>query len=167
MSDYTDERWTLTSERAALEQFLDYQRRGLILKVEGIDDELARKAPTVSSLSLMGLVKHAATWERRWFQVILAGREFSDGWPEVLTEPQDADLFVDENETLAYWLAQYREQIAESRAVAASMDLDSPCARPDIIECNVRFVLFHMIEETARHGGHADIIRETLDGVRG
>jgi hypothetical protein len=46
------------------------------------------------------------------------------------------------------------------------MDLDSPCARKDIIECKVRYVLFHMIEETARHGGHADIIRETLDGTR-
>ncbi|HEY1822122.1 MAG TPA: DUF664 domain-containing protein [Trebonia sp.] len=47
------------------------------------------------------------------------------------------------------------------------MDLDARCARPDLIECNVRYVLFHMIEETARHAGHADIIRETLDGSRG
>jgi hypothetical protein len=47
------------------------------------------------------------------------------------------------------------------------MDLDSPCARKDIIECNVRYVMFHLIQETARHAGHADIIRETLDGSRG
>jgi hypothetical protein len=47
------------------------------------------------------------------------------------------------------------------------MDLDSPCARHDIIECNVRYVMFHMIQETARHAGHADIIRETLDGSTG
>jgi hypothetical protein len=66
-----------------------------------------------------------------------------------------------------HWIAYYREQIEQSRAVTASMDLDSPCALPDIIECNVRYVLFHMIEETARHAGHADIIRETLDGSRG
>ncbi|MFK5583575.1 DUF664 domain-containing protein [Serinicoccus sp. LYQ131] len=54
-----------------------------------------------------------------------------------------------------------------SRAVVASMGLDSPCARNDIIECNVRYVMFHMIQETARHTGHADIIRETLDGSTG
>ena len=80
---------------------------------------------------------------------------------------RDADLLVDENDTVDRWVAYYREQIAQSRAVAASMDLDDPCARRDIIECNVRYVLFHMIEETARHAGHADIIRETLDGSRG
>ena len=76
-------------------------------------------------------------------------------------------MMVDENDTVDYWVAHYREQIAQSMAVAASMDLVSPCARTDIIECNVRYVLFHMIEETARHAGHADIIRETLDGSRG
>ena len=112
-----------------------------------------------------GLVKHAATWERRWFQVVMGGRELPDGWPAVQTEPRDADLMVDESDTVDHWVGYYREQIDESRAVAASMDLDSPCARQDIIECNVRYVLFHMIEETARHGGHADIIRETLDGI--
>ncbi len=59
------------------------------------------------------------------------------------------------------------EQIEQSHAVVASMDLNSPCARKDIIECNVRYVMFHMIQETARHAGHADIIRETLDGSTG
>jgi hypothetical protein len=118
-------------------------------------------------LSLLGLVKHAATWERRWFQVIMAGRDFPHEWPTIEPDPEDADLMVDENDTLDHWIAHYREQIELSRAVVASMDLDDPCARPDLIECNVRYVLFHMIEETARHTGHADIIRETLDGARG
>jgi hypothetical protein len=162
----SDHRVALTSEREALENFLDSQRKGLLLTIEGLDDETARKVPTASSLSLLGLIKHAATWERRWFQVILAGRELPDQWPAVLTEPLDADLMVDENDTVDHWVAYYREQIEQSRAIAASMDLDSPCARKDIIECNVRYVLFHMIEETARHGGHADIIREALDGKR-
>ena len=74
---------------------------------------------------------------------------------------------VDESDTVDHWVASYREQIEQSRAVVASMDLDSPCVREDIIECNVRYVMFHMIQETARHAGHADIIRETLDGSRG
>ncbi len=167
MSDYRDERVALASEREALESFLDSQREGLLRKIEGLDDEMARKAPTASSLSLLGLVKHAATWERRWFQVLMGGRDFPNEWPTVLSEPSDADMMVDENDTVDHWIAYYREQIEQSRAVTASMDLDSPCARPDIIECNVRYVLFHMIEETARHAGHADIIRETLDGSRG
>jgi uncharacterized damage-inducible protein DinB len=159
--------FALGSERAALEMNLDAQREGLIRKIEGLDDAMARQAPTASSLSLLGLVKHAVTWERRWFQVIMAGRELPDGWPTVRPEPRDADLMVDESDTVDHWVASYREQIEQSRAVVASMDLDSPCARTDIIECNVRYVMFHMIQETARHAGHADIIRETLDGSRG
>ena len=158
---------TPTSEHGALENFLDAQRVGLIRKVEGVGDELARRAPTASSLSLLGLIKHAATWEQRWFQVIMAGRQSPDRWPEVMPEPRDAELLIRDNDTVAYWLAVYREHIETSNAIAASMDLDAPCARTDLIECNLRYVLLHMIEETARHAGHADIIRETLDGSRG
>jgi uncharacterized damage-inducible protein DinB len=159
--------FSLGSEREALEMNLDAQREGLIRKIEGLDDAMARQAPTASSLSLLGLVKHSTTWEARWFQVVMAGRELPDGWPEVEPEPRDADLMVDDSDTVDHWVAAYREQIEQSRAVVASMDLDTPCARNDIIECNVRYVMFHMIEETARHAGHADIIRETLDGSRG
>jgi uncharacterized damage-inducible protein DinB len=154
------------SEREALEGFLDRQREALISKVEGLDDATARKTPTVSSLSLLALVKHSAIWERRWFQVIVGGRRFPGEWPEVKDEEQ-TDLMVDETDTVDHWVAYYREQISESRAVTASKDLDAPCAQPLLIECNVRWVMGHMIEETARHAGHADIIRETIDGSRG
>ena len=68
---------------------------------------------------------------------------------------------------MSHWIAVYREQFEESNKIAASMDLDTPCARTDLIECNLRYVLLHLIEETAGHAGHADIIRETLDGTRG
>jgi hypothetical protein len=162
-----DDQNFLTSERAALVNFLDAQRQGLIRKVEGLDDAQARTAPTASSLSLLGLVKHSATWEQRWFGVVIAGREVLDGWPGVRTDPRDADLFVDDTDTVNGWVAAYRNAIAESNAIVADLDLDSRCARDDIIECNVRYVLYHMIEETARHAGHADIIRETIDGTKG
>lgn len=158
---------TPTSEHAALENFLDAQRIGLIRKVEGVSDELARRAPTASSLSLLGLIKHAATWEQRWFQVVMAGRQSPERWPEVMPEPRDAEFIILDSDTVAHWIAVYREHIERSNAIAASMDLDAPCARPDLIECNLRYVLLHMIEETARHAGHADIIRETLDGSCG
>ena len=155
------------SEREALENMLEAQRIGLIRKVEDVSDELARQAPTASSLSLLGLVKHAATWEQRWFQAVMAGRQLPDRWPEVEPEPHDADFIVGESDTVSHWIAVYREQFEESNKIAASMDLDTPCARTDLIECNLRYVLLHLIEETARHAGHADIIRETLDGTRG
>ena len=129
MSSDENKQFALASEREALENFLDAQREGLIRKIEGLDDAAARQTPTASSLSLLGLVKHSATWERRWFQVVMGGREFPDGWPAVQTDPRDADLIVDENDTVDDWVGYYREQIAESRAVAASLDLDSPCAR--------------------------------------
>lgn len=158
---------TPVSEREALENFLEAQRIGLIRKVEGVSDELARQAPTASSLSLLGLVKHAATWEQRWFQVVMAGQQSPDRWPEVKPKPDDAEFIFRESDTLSHWIRVYRGQIEKSNAIAASMDLDARCARTDLIECNVRYVLFHMIEETARHAGHADIIRETLDGARG
>jgi hypothetical protein len=155
------------SEREALEGFLDRQREALIRKTGGLDDATARKAPTASALSLLGIVKHCALWERRWFQVIAAGRRFPGEWPEGNYTGMAEDFVVDENDTVEQWVAYCREQIEQSRAVAASMDLDTRCPRADLIKCNVRYVLFSMIEETARHAGHADIIRETLDGSVG
>jgi uncharacterized damage-inducible protein DinB len=166
MSSAENEQFALTSERAALENFLDAQREGLIRKIEGLDDSTARRAPTASALSLLGLVKHATTWERRWFQVVLCGAASGEDWPTV--RGQDERTFmVGEHDTVDDWVEKYREQIEQSRAVAAAMDLDSRCARTDLIDCNLRYVLFHLIEETARHAGHADLIRETLDGSRG
>jgi hypothetical protein len=74
---------------------------------------------------------------------------------------------VDERDTVEDWIARYLAAVEQSRRIAAAKDLDAPGARPDVVDCNLRYVLLHMIEETARHAGHADIIRETIDGVRG
>ena len=79
------------TERAGLREFLDMQRDALIEKLRGVSDEDAKRAPTVSSLSLLSLVKHSATWERRWFQVVVAGLRFAGEWPEV--QPQDENAF--------------------------------------------------------------------------
>lgn len=64
-------------------------------------------------------------------------------------------------------MARYERAAETSRQIVAAMELDHSCARTDVIDCNLRLVLLHMIEETARHAGHADLIRETLDGSRG
>jgi len=152
------------SEREALSSFLDRQRDILVRKIEDLTDQDARTAPTVSSLSLLGILKHCALWERRWFQVIFAGRSFPGDWPEVRS-PLREDFTVGENDTVRHWLGFYREQVEESRNVVAAADLDAPCTmEPDR---NLRWVLLHHIEEVARHAGHADIIREAIDGSTG
>jgi hypothetical protein len=151
------------SERAGLIEFLAYQREALIKKLDGVSDDDARLAPTASSLSLLSLVKHSAIWERRWFQVIVAGRSFPGEWPDV-TDGLDATFDLVDSDTVDTVLGFYREQIAESQQILETFDLDAPCAWPDQ---NLRWVALHLIEETARHAGHADILRETIDGSRG
>lgn len=155
------------NERDALACFLDRQRDALAGKVRGVSDADARRAPTASSLSLLGLVKHAAVWEERWFQGIVAGRPLPDGWPDHESPIPGEDFLVDDGDTVTEWVARYEQAAQTSRQIAAAMELSQSCARTDVIDCNLRCVLLHLIEETARHAGHADLIRETLDGSRG
>jgi len=154
------------SEREALTAFLDKQRRILVRKIEGVTDDDARSAPTVSSLSLLGIVKHCALWERRWFQVIFAGRSVPGDWPEVRTKIS-ADFVVGPDDSVLPWVTFYAEQVEESRRIVADSDLDARCALPGMEQRNLRWVLLHHIEEVARHAGHADIIREAIDGSTG
>jgi Protein of unknown function (DUF664) len=155
------------AERAGLCEFLDYQREALIGKLQGLDDEQARMTPTVSSLSLLSLIKHSAIWERRWFQVVVAGRRFPDEWPDVQSDQADPTFRLTDDDTVSTVVADYRQQIAASQEILSTFDLGLPCAWPEMANRNLRWVAFHMIEETARHAGHADIIRETIDGGRG
>jgi hypothetical protein len=159
--------FSTSAERDALCGFLDLQRAALIRKIDGVSDADARTAPTASSLSLLGLIKHSALWERRWFQVAVAGRAFPGEWPEDTWKGMAEDFRVDDQDTVERWVACYREQAGISREITASLELDAPCAQPDLKDLNLRWVLLHLIEETARHAGHADIIRETIDGQRG
>ena len=154
------------TERTGLREFLDYQREALIDRVQGLSDAQARLTPTVSSLSLLSLLKHSAIWERRWFQVIVAGRRFPGEWPEVRSQELDPTFRLTDQDRVETVVADYREQIAASNEVLSTLDLDSPCAWPEMADQNLRWVALHMIEETARHAGHADIIRETIDGSR-
>jgi uncharacterized damage-inducible protein DinB len=154
------------AERAGLLEFLDMQREALIDKAQGLSDAQARLTPTVSSLSLLSLLKHSAIWERRWFQVIVAGRSFPGEWPEVRSQEVDSTFRLTDHDTVETVVADYREQIAASNEVLSALDLETPCAWPDMADQNLRWVALHMIEETARHAGHADIIRETIDRNR-
>jgi hypothetical protein len=159
--------FSTSNERDALAGFLDRQRNALVRKVRGVSDADARRAPTASSLSLLGLLKHSTVWESRWFEGVVAGRPLPDGWPEHESPIPDEDFLVGDGDTVEQWVARYEEAAEMSRQIVAAMALDDSCVRTDIIDCNLRNVLLHLIEETARHAGHADLIRETLDGSRG
>jgi len=155
------------SERYALAAFLDVQRSALVRRAEGLSEVDARRVPTASALSLLSLLKHSAIWEERWFQGVVAGQPLADRWPEQESDIPDADFLLGDGDTVDQWLTRYRDASELSRGIVASRELNMACARADVLDCNVRWVILHLIEETARHAGHADIIREALDDSRG
>lgn len=155
------------AERSALTIVLDQQRNGLVHKLSGLTDAEVRLTPTASSLSLLSLVKHSTAWERRWFQVLIAGRELPGEWPQVPDAHHDSTFDLAETDTIESVIADYRAEIAGAQQVLDALDLDAYCAEPRVAGMTTRAAVLHMIEETARHAGHADIIREQIDGSRG
>jgi uncharacterized damage-inducible protein DinB len=154
------------SEAETLSGFLDFQRATLLWKLEGLDDEQLRRAMVPSGTSLLGLVKHLAYVERSWFQRVWAGQEVSFPWTQ---EDPDADWRIEPDETTEGIVALYHGECDRSRQiVAAASALDEAVVHPRWKEAvSRRWILTHMIEETARHVGHADILREQIDGVVG
>ena len=151
-------------EMAGLTMFLDSQREAILRKVEGLSDEQAKRVPTASSLSLFSIVKHLAFVERRWFQNSVAGNDIPGLWPAA--DPAE-ELEVREGDTIESVRALYEQRIAESQAITAEAADPDAAAHPADIGLNLRWILLHMIEETARHAGHADLLRETIDGSKG
>lgn len=154
---------TSASEREVLESFLDDLRDTILWKQEGLTREQALRSLVPSGISLLGIVKHLAFVERYWFQDRFAGRDVAFPWSE---QDPDADWRVEEWESPEGVADFYRSEIAQSRAVQADAPgSDAPSARGKPV--SLRWVLVHMIEETARHAGHADLLREAADGATG
>jgi uncharacterized damage-inducible protein DinB len=157
-------------EPETLNAFLDYHRATLLNKVEGVSDEDLRRPLVPSGTTLLGLVKHLAHVERWWFSDVFAGREVHYPWSDA--DP-DADLRVEPEESTDLVLDLFRTEIEASRAiVAGASSLDDLSARAlprggEVVRYSLRWILVHMIEETARHNGHADILREQIDGATG
>jgi uncharacterized damage-inducible protein DinB len=152
----------VADERDGLLTFLAQQRDSVRAAVLGLTDEQARQTPAASTLSLGGLVKHCARTERRWVVAGIAGEPLPGLWP-----PEDwpADFRLESDETLAGVLRYYAETAERTeQIVAAAPDLGAPPASDERL--SVRWVLLHLIKETARHAGHADLLRESLDGQR-
>ncbi|HEY7062265.1 MAG TPA: DinB family protein [Chloroflexota bacterium] len=159
----------VTDERDGLLAYLAQQRDGLRYAAHGLTDEQARATPTVSALSIGGLIKHVARVERYWTVGIVAQRPL----PEMGTEDYESGFRLEAGETLADALDRYAAVAAETEAIIAGIaDLGQPVPVPkdvpwfpkDVEAWSVRWVLLHLIQETARHAGHADIIREAIDG---
>ena len=160
----------ITDERQGLLAFLEHQRQALRNAVYGLPEDQARRRPTASELSLGGLVKHLLHGEGNWADLI-EGRPVDENGA---FEEYMASFVLGDDEALAGVLQQYQEAAARTDAIVAGVDdLDRrvplPPAPwyPDPEGCTVRWILLHLIEETARHAGHADILREALDGAQG
>jgi len=126
--------FSTANELDALQSYLDEMRQALVRKVGGLSGQDARRASTVSSLSLLAILKHCAVWECRWFQVVFAGRPDPDGWPAVRGEP-DGTFVLGDDDTVDSVLADYRAQIAASCDILAAGDLDARCALPSGRTC--------------------------------
>ncbi len=150
-----------TDERETLVTFYRYLRERLLAKLDGLDDAAARHPGVDSGTSLLGLAKHVLGVEYFWFGMTMAGR----------ADEELADDDLRDTDTIESVRALGERVAAESEGILATIDLDAATAthpgNPDSIPPNNRWVLVHMIEETARHCGHADIIREQLDGSVG
>jgi uncharacterized damage-inducible protein DinB len=145
------------------------QRALVHWKCEGLTEDDAHRSVLEPSplMTMAGLVSHLRWVEHCWFEVLFLGRPAGDN-PQFVDEPEDADMLVD-GIPLAQLLADYERQCATSNEIVAAHSLDETGTHPDFkaAAASLRWMLLHMIEETARHLGHADAIRELLDGTKG
>lgn len=157
-----------TDERAQLEAFLDWYRAVLVRKIHGVSEEDARRRLVGSATTLGGIGKHMRWVELNWFQRALAGRPDSDlPTPPFTDDDPDADFRLEPDETVHQIVAEYRQECARSREAAAGRGLDETGQTRRLGPVTLRWIYLHMIEETARHAGHADILREQIDGSIG
>jgi uncharacterized damage-inducible protein DinB len=154
-------------EREMLRAFLDFHRETLELKCAGLsDDQLRLQASPPSTLTLLGLVRHMAEVERTWFRRVINGEDI----PLVWSDAGDYQVAYDANRsTGAVAFDAWRDEVEHARAIeraAPSLDVTGYQARWEE-NVSLRLVMLHMIHEYARHNGHADFLREAIDGTTG
>jgi hypothetical protein len=167
----------VASEREALSVFLRQQHDGIRNAAYGLTDEQAHAVPSRSAISIAGVVKHVAFTERTWLERARAGADglSADSRPTQVQAQEYGQDWNPEGQTIAHLLAAF-DVVAtdvEAAALDPTLDLDAPVPVPrdapwfpkDVDAWSVRWVLFHILEEAARHAGHADIVREHLDGA--
>ncbi|MEU2432921.1 DinB family protein [Streptomyces sp. NPDC007861] len=154
-------------ERETLRAYLDYHRATLAMKCEGLsDDELRRASMPPSTLSLLGLVRHMAEVERTWFRRIIDREDVPFLWSD---KGDRQEAFDTSDATAAEAFAAWEAEIAHARRIereAESLDVTGYFPRWDE-DVSLRLVMLHLIHEYARHNGHADFLREGIDGTVG
>ncbi|MFZ3269357.1 MAG: DinB family protein [Mycobacterium sp.] len=153
----------LAGERATLEAFLDDYREIVARKASGLSDADARRALVTSPTTVGGLIKHLRWAEYGWFEQLL--QERSNDNRRAHERSWEFEFLPDES--LPTLLAEYQSQCEESRRIAARYPLDHVVPHHRIGTVSLRWIYVHMIEETARHTGQLDILREQLDGATG
>lgn len=136
--------------------FLAFVRDAVVRKLEGLSEDDARRLPEGKLISLLGIVNHLTHVEWRWIDGGMSGEEVSRS---------EDEFFPAEGLTVDEAIAAYRARAAKSDEVIRAMSLTDPCSFGE--DLDLRWVLLHLIEETARHAGHADAVRELLDGTTG
>lgn len=162
----------VADERTAVREWLEYHRATLLMKINGLSDAQARtRAISSSNLSLLGLLRHMVVVECYWFTWVVAGVDREPLF--VSDDDRDFDFNFDDAVTLEEALLAFDAEVNESRRFEAACEsLDSLAARTEVrdgadFRPDLRWVMLHMIEEYARHNGHADILREAIDGEAG
>lgn len=157
----------IADERLMLANWLDWHRQTLEVKCQGLSQaQLRERSVPPSDLSLLGLVRHMASVEWAWFRYTLEGSEVPDSIKSA--DDPHADFSQVETASVEEAFALWRAEIAHAREVSASLDLEAIGKRQRHGEdCSHRWVLVHMIEEYARHNGHADLLRQRIDGATG
>lgn len=154
-----------------LEAWLDFHRATLVLKCSGLkDDQLRLASAAPSSMTLLGLVQHLAVVERNWFQHVFAGQDL----PAVLEESNVDGFALVEDRGLEEAMAIWQKEVDRGRELIAAASLDDvghlseqDAGHVGDAGVSLRWIMIHMIEEYARHNGHADLIRERIDGFAG
>lgn len=154
----------MVSEKEMLWVALDRHRDAVVWKLQGLGDDDLRRPMVPSGTSLLGMVKHLASVEYGWFCETF-GRE-TEPLPFVDDDPE-ADMRAEPDESAADILAFYERARAASDKVIDELDLDDTGRTERGDEPSLRWVLIHMVEETCRHAGHVDIVREMIDGMAG
>ncbi|WP_201777121.1 DinB family protein [Streptacidiphilus neutrinimicus] len=155
----------LQAERVMLESFLEWHRDTLAVKCAGLDAaQLRERSAPPSTLSLLGLVRHLADVERYWFRVVLGGQDApAHFWTE---QSPDGDFDEVDTADVEASVSTWRQEVALARELAGARTLDDTGTRRGE-QVPLRWIYIHMIEEYARHNGHADLLRERIDGVTG
>jgi uncharacterized damage-inducible protein DinB len=157
----------VAGERQMLEDWLDFQRQTLLSKCSGLTaEQLRQRAASPSTLSLLGLVRHMTDVERAWFRRRIAGEDV--GYLYSSEADPDGEFDRVDSADAEQDFATYLREVESARRAAADRGLDETFyhARHDA-RMSVRWVYVHMIEEYARHSGHADLLRERIDGTTG